>query len=93
MCDVAFHALLSIEIAFRYIIANNVITIMRCLLTKIFESYFLHHIMFIYVMYTYSILFSIQLMSDNNNASVEHHGVLPTVCMDNEPEPSRGDSS
>ena len=23
-------------------------------------------------------------------ASVEHHGVQPTGCMDNEPEPSRG---
>ena len=22
--------------------------------------------------------------------SVEHHGVQPTGCMDNEPEPSRG---
>ena len=25
-----------------------------------------------------------------SDASVEHHGVLPTGCMDNEPEPSRG---
>ena len=24
------------------------------------------------------------------SASVEHHGVQPTGCMDNEPEPSRG---
>ena len=23
-------------------------------------------------------------------ASVEHHGVQPTGCMDNKPEPSRG---
>ena len=27
---------------------------------------------------------------DTNRASVEHHGVQPTGCMDNEPEPSRG---
>ena len=32
------------------------------------------------------------LMSETtlDGASVEHHGVQPTGCMDNEPEPSRG---
>ena len=27
---------------------------------------------------------------EDDNASVEHHGVQRTGCMDNEPEPSRG---
>ena len=28
--------------------------------------------------------------NDTTSASVEHYGVQPTGCMDNEPEPSRG---
>ena len=31
-----------------------------------------------------------ETLLDNIDASVDHHGVQPTGCMDNEPEPSRG---